>query len=230
MTCTLVTAFYPIRSKFTEDTYIRWATSYLTLEAPILLFTTPELADRFRSLRGGRPLHILTAPFSELDMWKRHADTWVAHYELDAERAIHSPELYAVWAQKSVFMRDASILNPFQTEYFFWCDIGAFRGPIAESVRRTFPMPTHLPKDRLLMSSVDRFRGLVDPLVDSLVGGLWGGTGASCCRWYSAFNAMLLQYIEKGMFAVFYPQDIHRPCMQIDGPEKVKKVVVKVRV
>jgi len=32
-----------------------------------------------------------------------------------------------------------------------------------------------------------------------------------------------------GMFAIFFPQDLHRPCMQIDGPEKVKKVVVKVR-
>lgn len=36
--------------------------------------------------------------------------------------------------------------------------------------------------------------------------------------------------LEAGVFTVFYPQDIHRPCMQIDGPEKVKKVVIKVRV
>ncbi|MDP2115159.1 MAG: YhcH/YjgK/YiaL family protein [Bacteroidota bacterium] len=36
--------------------------------------------------------------------------------------------------------------------------------------------------------------------------------------------------LESGMFAVFFPQDAHRPCMQINGPEKVKKVVVKVRV
>lgn len=36
--------------------------------------------------------------------------------------------------------------------------------------------------------------------------------------------------LESGMFAVFFPQDVHRPCMQADGPEKVKKVVVKVRV
>lgn len=35
--------------------------------------------------------------------------------------------------------------------------------------------------------------------------------------------------LEAGMFAVFFPQDIHRPCMQIDRPEKVKKVVIKVR-
>lgn len=35
--------------------------------------------------------------------------------------------------------------------------------------------------------------------------------------------------LESGMFAVFFPQDIHQPCMQINGPEKVKKVVVKVK-
>lgn len=35
--------------------------------------------------------------------------------------------------------------------------------------------------------------------------------------------------LESGMFAVFFPQDVHRPGMQVDGPEKVKKVVVKVR-
>lgn len=36
--------------------------------------------------------------------------------------------------------------------------------------------------------------------------------------------------LEAGMFAVFFPQDVHRPCMQISGPEKVKKVVVKVKI
>lgn len=36
--------------------------------------------------------------------------------------------------------------------------------------------------------------------------------------------------LEAGMFAVFYPQDVHRPCMQINGPEKVKKVVIKVKI
>ncbi|MFY9151227.1 MAG: YhcH/YjgK/YiaL family protein [Prolixibacteraceae bacterium] len=36
-------------------------------------------------------------------------------------------------------------------------------------------------------------------------------------------------YLEAGMFVVFFPQDIHRPGMQVDGPEKVKKVVIKVK-
>ncbi|OGQ78505.1 MAG: hypothetical protein A2289_15610 [Deltaproteobacteria bacterium RIFOXYA12_FULL_58_15] len=36
--------------------------------------------------------------------------------------------------------------------------------------------------------------------------------------------------VEAGMFAVFFPQDLHCPCMQIVGPEKVKKIVVKVKI
>jgi YhcH/YjgK/YiaL family protein len=36
--------------------------------------------------------------------------------------------------------------------------------------------------------------------------------------------------LESGMFAVFFPQDVHRPCMQIEGPAKIKKVVVKVMI
>jgi YhcH/YjgK/YiaL family protein len=36
--------------------------------------------------------------------------------------------------------------------------------------------------------------------------------------------------IEAGMFAVFFPQDVHRPCIKVDQPEKVKKVVIKVKI
>ena len=35
--------------------------------------------------------------------------------------------------------------------------------------------------------------------------------------------------LETGMFVVFFPQDVHQPGMQVDGPERVKKVVVKVK-
>jgi YhcH/YjgK/YiaL family protein len=43
------------------------------------------------------------------------------------------------------------------------------------------------------------------------------------------FGETVQLILDSGMFAVFFPQDIHRPSMQIDGPEKVKKVVVKVK-
>lgn len=35
--------------------------------------------------------------------------------------------------------------------------------------------------------------------------------------------------LETGTFVVFFPQDVHQPGMQVEGPEKVKKVVIKVK-
>jgi len=35
--------------------------------------------------------------------------------------------------------------------------------------------------------------------------------------------------LKAGMFAIFFPQDAHAPCLQAAGPENVMKIVVKVR-
>jgi YhcH/YjgK/YiaL family protein len=34
--------------------------------------------------------------------------------------------------------------------------------------------------------------------------------------------------LEEGYFAIFFPDDIHQPCIMIDSPAHVKKVVIKV--
>ncbi len=36
--------------------------------------------------------------------------------------------------------------------------------------------------------------------------------------------------MDAGTFMIFYPTDMHMPCIQVDGPETVKKVVVKVKI
>ncbi|HXP97391.1 MAG TPA: YhcH/YjgK/YiaL family protein [Telmatospirillum sp.] len=36
--------------------------------------------------------------------------------------------------------------------------------------------------------------------------------------------------LHPGNFAVFFPSDVHRPLCQVDGPEAVRKVVVKIAV
>lgn len=39
-----------------------------------------------------------------------------------------------------------------------------------------------------------------------------------------------LSTLKEGMFAIYFPTDIHQPCVMIDKPQPVKKVVVKVPV
>lgn len=36
--------------------------------------------------------------------------------------------------------------------------------------------------------------------------------------------------VSKGMFTIFFPDDLHQPCVQSDSPSQVKKVVIKVLV
>jgi hypothetical protein len=204
MTTTLVTCFYEIRSKFPKERYMRWASEYMRLQAPIVLFTSADLAPLFKHMRGDLPIHIVVRPFEELDSWLLYKDLWIMHHEKDCEAQIHSPELYALWANKAFFVKEAVKENPFKTNHFFWCDIGAFREPIVDqNILDHFPLASRFPVDRILISSVAPLRtGETDfEHVDRIVGGLWGGTGEACLRWLAAYESMLLLYKQRGKFA-----------------------------
>lgn len=211
---TVVTAFYPIQSKFPTQQYLAWAERFLQLNAPIVLYTEPHLVDTFRAMRPFLPLKIVGKPFAELDMWALYETEWRAQHAMDHE-AYHSPELYAIWAQKSVFVAEVVRENPFETDTFYWCDIGAFRDPhISAEILTTFPKADilRMVSPAILLNSVaplekaDRVRGadgiLGDfRLVNRIVGGLWGGTATACLRWRSAFEAQLLRYFAASRFA-----------------------------
>ena len=215
MATTLVTCYYPIKSKYPAEQYSAWAEQFLRLDVSIVVFTTRTMASIFRAMRvrhGNKPLYIVELPFEELDTWKLYKNQWIRQYELDHEKA-HSPSLYAIWAQKPHFVRRAIELNPFGTEYFFWCDIGAFReGRLDPVIQTSFPDSRWLPADRILMSAVnpinddDKERkadGICGDFlhVNRIVGGLWGGGREGCLRWLESYTHMLERYIARGRFA-----------------------------
>lgn len=213
MDCTLVTAFYPIKSKFPSNQYLKWATQFMQLKSPIVLFTPIELTPIFQSMRPhGLPMQIYNIPFTDLHMWKTYADQWRLHHTMDHENNIYTPELYAIWAQKAVFIDDAIKANPFKTDYFFWCDIGAFRDEhINPIICASFPTIHNLPKDKIAICSVMQLDGNDNTIIDEIhgnfqhtnriVGGLWGGGITGCLKWRQAFEECLCLYFEKGRFA-----------------------------
>ena len=44
----------------------------------------------------------------------------------------------------------------------------------------------------------------------------------------SQVNDIMLPMTD-GCYAVFFPEDVHRPCCQMGAPEEVKKIVLKIR-
>jgi len=217
MTCTLVTAYYPITSKFSMDRYINWASTFLRIKTPIVLFTDKSMENIFRQMRGSLPIHIAVVPFEQLETWQRYQSQWKEQHRMDPEKHIHTPELYTIWAEKAFFVEKAIQLNPFQTGFFFWCDIGAFREPhISQIILDSFPTTQYLDPERILFQSVgdvtphdwiQREDGIRGEVISStwneirLVGGLWGGGMNACLRWKNAYQRMLEAYFCKGRFA-----------------------------
>jgi hypothetical protein len=217
MTCTLITAYYPIKSKFSNERYMDWASTFLRIKAPIVLFTEESMVSAIRQRRGERPIHIVILPFHELETWTLYQSKWKEHHHMDPEKHIHTPELYTIWAEKAFFVEKAIGLNPFKTDFFFWCDIGAFRDPhVSQTILDSFPTTQYLDPERILFQSVgdvtpndwiQRADGVRGEIISStwneirLVGGLWGGGISACLRWKKAYQQMLETYFQVGRFA-----------------------------
>lgn len=196
---------------------MNWAATFLQIKTPIVLFTDRVMENIFRQMRGNLPIHIVTLPFHELETWKLYESKWKEQHQMDPERHIHTPELYTIWAEKAFFVEKAISFNPFQTDFFFWCDIGAFRDPhVSQTILDTFPTTHYLDPERILFQSVgdvtpndwiQRVDGIRGEVISHawndirLVGGLWGGGINACLRWKNAYQQMLDAYFRVGRFA-----------------------------
>jgi len=214
MSCTIVTAFYPIKSKFTKDKYLEWGKTFLKLKSPIVIFTEEYLINELAGMRGNLPVKFVAIPFEELDTWSLYKNKWIENHTIDPENAYHTPELYAIWAQKAFFVEKAININYFDTLYFFWCDFGAFRDPnIDNTILESFPSTKYFKDDKLLLEGIENLEES-DKIIDNdglplsriwnnvrLVGGLWGGSVKACLRWKTLYQTMLEQYFEKNRFA-----------------------------
>lgn len=159
-------------------------------------------------------MHLIEIPFDMLDAWVLYETHWRQHYEMDANKKIHSPELYAIWAQKAFFVKRAIAENPFHTEFFYWCDVGAFRDPnIPTEILQTFPQAEKLPRDQILLNSVHPFTqddmfSMFHSLFSNyhqhicrIVGGLWGGHRDACLLWTAAYEQTLVRFFANDCYA-----------------------------
>jgi hypothetical protein len=189
----------------------------MTLHAPIVLFTEEHLAPIFRAMRPPHlPLHIVILSFEELETWSgEYPEQWCHQHTLNPEGHIQgqddsdghiaqqTAELYAVWAHKPAFVERAVHQNPFSTEFFFWCDIGAFREPVPPTIQERFPETKWLMRNRILfqaMSPIAPHERERQP--DGLRGLPITSTGKEAClAWKRACDAMRQRFLTVGRYA-----------------------------
>ena len=71
------------------------------------------------------PLHLMCSHYI---LYRYSPDAWAAQLSVDREAALHKTvETYWVWNNKAEMVRRVVEQNPFNSNLFFWVDIGYLR-------------------------------------------------------------------------------------------------------
>jgi hypothetical protein len=129
---------------------------------------------------------------------------------MDPEAHRHSPHLYAVWTAKTFLLNLTATLNPFRSLYFFWMDMGQFRGgddtytqwPDKQRVLELFRGgDSQLLYVDISPWSKDWCNGSASPnAVDRVEGTNFGGSAAAIHQHTSRYYSLVSQYMEHGLF------------------------------
>lgn len=197
---TVVSAYYPMKSKHTIQEYIVWMQVWKELPCNLVFFTTPELVEDFKELRGNHPTKIIGMPFSELVAFKRYGtELWISQQKIDHE-PYHTPELYAIWYEKKEFVNKAIDLNPFNTSKFVWCDAGACRSPRWIPSIKNFPIADKIGDKLMVLRRTDFENYEWYQGMDCVGGTILAGPAKVWKSYYDKYDLMIREYLEKGKF------------------------------
>ena len=205
---TVVSAYYPVPSKYPTADYIKWISDFWPhMQCNLVFYTDTALVEMFQKLFAGRPRTLVVGvPFRSLTAFQKLSpQVWAETYLLDKEKGVHTPELYALWYEKKEFVLRTIAANPFGSTEFVWCDAGIGRFPEWIPNIQGFPTSGVIPKGRMLLLEIDPFKpedcvadehGIPGRFENSATfgGGILASDVAGWNRWSKAYDAMLLRY------------------------------------
>jgi hypothetical protein len=206
---TVVTAFYPLKSKHSVEKYLEWITNFCQIQCSLVIFTDEATTPVFEKLRKGLPTRIIAKPFNTYEMTSpAQMDLWSRHHSMDPEKHRHTPELYAVWAMKQECVAAAIQMNPFNTDWFVWCDAGIHRDISKHAYYNEFPLKVpavcrpggigFLEVERIPDFFVSNPTGATPNV--TLGGGCIVGDRAAWATFCNAYKSMLQTMDARGLF------------------------------
>ena len=205
---TIVTAYFELKkSKHSLKEYDAWMRNMLSLQDAMVIFTSPGLVSRIKSLRAHAVSRTKVVAIELTDTWIagfKDASFWRAQLDMDPEKKIHgSYELFWIWLSKSWFVDKAIRMNPFGSDRFIWSDIGSFR--TAEYNGKTLIRhPNVIPRDAILVMSWRPPKPSASWHVTKqefwVVGGELAGRIGAWKRFHEAFTDTVKEYTREGFF------------------------------
>jgi hypothetical protein len=144
---TLVTAFWSpddmAKGKRNEESYWPWIDNVLSVESPVIIYTSKQLQSRFMTSgnwsSGPRCVRILEIGQFEMHRWRGDLEQMVKR---DPESFRYSLEYSMIMHEKPHLLATAAEQNPFTTDFFLWVDAGGDRTGFLRG--KSWPQPERM--------------------------------------------------------------------------------------
>lgn len=153
MSLTCVSCYFEIKNKHGNQ-FNNWFKNTLSINCPYVFFTNKKSIEVIKKYRKDLPTYYIECEIEDFYTYQ-FKDKMIIH-----ERHCPSIELNLVWNEKLFFIKKASVINPFNSDWFKWIDAGI-------CVYRDIPPPSQpfpnmdklndLPKDKFIYSSSDEY-------------------------------------------------------------------------
>ena len=133
---TVVSMYFPLnKSKHNLAEYEIWnRNALLSIECPLILFTTSEMKKEYLKLRRHNVIFYIYENHWELfkEVEKNRNMSYIDSYmnkqfDIDPDQKYHVKDLYVIWNSKAYIMDKMARLNPFNSSFFFYSDLGSWR-------------------------------------------------------------------------------------------------------
>jgi hypothetical protein len=185
----VVTAYYPVKTgKHTLEDYNNWINIFFDcVTCPVMFFCDSQMKLKLEC-KAGKNIRFIERDFHSFKLmqepWK---SKWEEFHEIDDEKHIHSPDLYAIWGAKQEFVSEAIKLQ--EAKIYVWCDVGCFRVKRPGSFKNTL---NFIQSGKITCLDVSVLPGFNQPLIG-------GGVLAGDSKAWSIFSKNYLEELEKNL-------------------------------
>lgn len=200
---TIVSAYFPMKSKFSEVHYLQWIEFWREVDCNLVFFTSIEFAPIIESIRQYKKdkTHIIIMNFNDCIAFQKYgSEFWINQKELDHEH-YHTPSLYAIWYEKKEFVRKAIDINYFGSEKFVWCDAGICRNREWIPHTKSFVNGLRIPNDRFLVLRITDFEDEKDlQHINCVGGGVLAATKEKWIEFADNYDIVMKEFIDQNKF------------------------------
>jgi hypothetical protein len=150
---TVVSGYWKIKSKHTDEDYDKWFKNTLVLNAPYVFFHgDDETKNRISKFRGDLETVFIKRNIEDFKSAKTYDDKWTHDYHLP------DPRLGKIWTEKVKMVDEAIKLNPYNSEWFAWIDAGnSYYRTMKPSAEKwpSLEVLSKLPKDKIIFAETN---------------------------------------------------------------------------